>query len=142
MHLPCGLVPLRFTSKTKQKKRTLSIDEQQIKLILPDRFLSMTAKLKTLKVLPLQERCIYNTAVLLFKVHIMGWAPQYEFDLNRAAAGYESNENSLPRSRTDLCKTNFAFSGSSIWNSFPPKMEMNKSARGFKVNVRKILVNK
>ena len=41
---------------------------------------SMTAKLKKLDILPLQEQFVYNTAVLMFKVH-MGWTLRYVCDL-------------------------------------------------------------
>ena len=59
------------------------------RIILPDHSLSTTAKLKKLDILPLQEQFVYNTAVLMFKVH-MGWAPQHLCDLfNRAPARYE-----------------------------------------------------
>ena len=76
---------------------------------------------------------MYNTAVLMFKVH-MGWAPQYVCDLlNRAR--YESNNYVIPRTRIDLYKMSFAFSGSSVWNSLPPKMKTYKSVRGFKVGL-------
>ena len=85
---------------------------------------------------------MYNTAVLMFKVH-MGLAPQYVCDLlKRAPARYGSNKYALPRTRVDLYKTSFAFSGSSVWNSLPPKMKMYKSVRGFKINLRKFLFNK
>ena len=70
---------------------------------------------------------MYNTAVLMFKVH-MGWVPQYVCDLlNRAPA---------------LAMMSFAFSGSSVWNSLPPKIKTYKSVRGFKVGLRKILIDK
>ena len=48
----------------------------------------------------------------------------------------------LLRTRNDLYKMIFAFSGSSVWNSLPPKMKTYKSVRGFKVGLRKILINK
>ena len=41
---------------------------------------SMTAKLKKVDILPLQEQFVYNTAVLMFKVH-MGWTLRYVCDL-------------------------------------------------------------
>ena len=84
---------------------------------------------------------MYNTAVLMFKIH-MGWAPQCVCDLlNRAPARYESKKL-LPRTRIDLYKMSFAFSGSSVWNSLPPKMKTYKSVRGFKVGHRKLLTDK
>ena len=84
---------------------------------------------------------MYNTAVLMFKVH-MGLAPQYVCDLNRAPARYGSNKYVLPRTRVDLYKTSFAFSRSSVWNSLLPKTKMFKSVRGFKINLRKFIFNK
>ena len=52
-----------------------------------------------------------NTAVLIFKEH-MGLAPHYVGDLlNTAPARYGSNNYVLPRTRIDLYKTSFAFSG-------------------------------
>ena len=41
-----------------------------------------------------------------------------------------------------LTYMSFAFSGSSVWNSLPPKMKTYKSVRGFKVGLRKILTDK
>ena len=41
-----------------------------------------------------------------------------------------------------LTYMSFAFSGSSVWNSLPPKMKTDKSVRGFKVGLRKILIDK
>ena len=85
MHLLCGAMPVRFTLK----KKLNSLHRRAAKLILPDHSLSTTAKLKKIDTLPLQEQCVYNTAVLMFRVH-MGWAPQYVCDLlNRAPARYE-----------------------------------------------------
>ena len=84
---------------------------------------------------------MYNTAVLMFKVY-MGLAPQYVCDLlNRAPARYGSNKYVLPRTRVDLYRTSFAFSGSSVWNSLPSRMKMYKSVVGFKINLRKFLFN-
>ena len=63
---------------------------------------------------------MYNAIVLVFKVH-------YASDLlNRLDMGQIIV---LPRTRIDLYKTTFAFSGSSVWNSLPPKMKTYKSAQ-------------
>ena len=84
MHLPCGVVPVRFIYI--KKKLLNSLDRRAAKLILPDRSLSTSAKLKASKILPLREQFVYITAVLMFKVHV-GLAPQYVCDLlNRAPA--------------------------------------------------------
>ena len=78
----------------------------------------------------------------MFKVH-MDLTPRYVSDLlNRAPVRHRSNNYILPRTRTDLYKTSFAFSRPSVWNSLPPKMKTNKSVRGFKINLRKIPMDK
>ena len=75
-------------SEVHFKKKTQLLSQTSSKtyyLITP----SMTAKLKKLDILPLQEQFVCNTAVLMFKVH-MGWATQYVCDLlNRTPARYE-----------------------------------------------------
>ena len=107
MHLPCGVVPVRFI----YKKKLNSLHRRAAKLILPDRSLSTSAKLKALEIIPLREQFVYNTAVLMFKMH-MGLALQYVCDLlNRAPARYESNNYALPRTRIELYKTSFALLG-------------------------------
>ena len=78
----------------------------------------------------------------MFKVH-MDLIPRYVSDLlNRTPVRYGSNNYVLPRTRIDLYKTSFAFSGPSVWNSLPPKMKMSKYVHGFKINLRKILMDK
>ena len=100
------------------------------------------AKLRKLDILPLQKQFMYNTAMLMFKVHT-GLTLRYVSDLlNRATVRYGSNNYVLPRTCIDLCKTSFAFSGPSVWNSLPPKMKTYKFMRGFRINLRKILMGK
>ena len=52
----------------------------------------------------------------------------------------KQNKNYVLRALA-LTYMSFAFSGSSVWNSLPPKIKTYKSVRGFKVGLRKILVN-
>ena len=128
-------------SEVHQKKLN-SQYRRAAKLNLPEKSLSTTAKLTKLDILPLQKQFMYNTAVLMFKVH-MGLTPRYVSDLlNRAPVRFGSNNYVLPRTCIDLCKTSFAFSGPSVWNSLPPKMKTYKSVCGFKINLRKILMDK
>ena len=123
-------------------KKLNSLHRRAARLISPDHTLSTTAKLKKLDILPLQEQFVYNTAVLMFKVH-MGWATQYVCDLlNRTPARYASKNYVLPRTRIGLYKISFVFSVSSVWISLPLKMKTYKSVRGFKVGLRKILIDK
>ena len=74
----------------KIKQKTLnSLHKRAVQLILPDHSLSTTAKVKKLDILALQEQLVYNTAVLMFKVHT-GWGSQYLCNLlNRELARYE-----------------------------------------------------
>ena len=73
-----------------KKKKLNSLYRRAAKLIFPDRSLYTSAKLKAFAILPLREQIVYNTAVLMFKVH-MGLAPKYVCDLlNRAPARYGS----------------------------------------------------
>ena len=125
--------------------------------------MSTMAKLKKLQILPLHEQLVFNSSVFMCKVN-MSQAPQYVCDLlNRAPARYEYKKINyvLPRTSIDLydwpigqseCavkrswflyyKMSLAFPGSSVWNSLPPKIKTYKPVRGFKVNLRKILINK
>ena len=52
---------------------------------------------------------------------------------------YGSNNYVLPRPRIDQFKTSFAFSGSSAWNTLPPKLKIFSSLCNFKINLRKFL---
>ena len=53
-----------------------SLYRRAAKLILTEQSLSTTAKLRKLDILPLQKQFMYNTAVLMFKMH-MGLTPRY-----------------------------------------------------------------
>ena len=47
-----------------------SLYRRAVKLILPEQSLSTTAKLRKLDILPLQKQFMYDTAMLVFKVHM------------------------------------------------------------------------
>ena len=85
---------------------------------------------------------MYYSAVPTFDVH-MGLAPQYVCDLlTRTPAQYGLNNYVLPCVGIGLYKTSFAFAGSSVWNSLPPKMKTYRSVHGFTINLRKIFYKK
>ena len=125
--------------KVRFKEKLNSLHRRAAKLILPDRSLSATAKLKKLDILPLRGQFVYNTAVLTFKVH-MGWAPQYVCDLlNRAPVRYESKKNYvLLRTRIDLCEVIFAFSESSVLNSLGLNSFINESISAYILSVKPV----
>ena len=120
-------------------KKLNSLHRRAAKLILPDQSLSTTEKLKKLNILPLDKQLKFNRCVTMFKIHT-GKAPPYLSDfLHRAPARYRSNNHVLPRPRIDQFKTSFAFSGSSTWNTLPPKLKTFSSLCNFKINLRKFL---
>ena len=120
-------------------KKLNSLHRRAAKLILPDQSLSTTEKLKKLNILPLDKQLKFNRCVTMFKIHT-GKAPPYLSDsLHRAPARYGSNNYVLPRPRIDQFKTSFAFSGSSTWNTLPPKLKTFSSLCNFKINLRKFL---
>ena len=134
MHLLCGAMPVGFTLK---KNSTPSTDEQQnlYYLITP---CQPRQNLKKLDILPLQEQFVYNTAVLMFKIH-MGWAPQYVCDLlNRAPARYESKTShralALTYIRWVLLSLGHLSGTLFLWQK-----KTYKFVNGFKVDLRKIV---
>ena len=120
-------------------KKLNSLHRRAVKLILPDQSLSTTEKLKKLNILPLDKQLKFNRYVTMFKIH-PGKAPPYLSDfIHRAPAWYGSNNYVLPRPRIDLFKTSFAFSGSSAWNTLPPKLKTFSSLCSFKIYLLKFL---
>jgi hypothetical protein len=95
----------------------------------------------TQNILSLQKQFQYNTAVLTFKVR-MDLAPTYlsQF-LTEAPTRYGSDNYILPRTRVDIFKTSFAFSGSIVWNSLPLNVKSSSSLKRFKAAVKQHLQN-
>ena len=75
----------------------------------------------------------------MFKLHT-GKAPPYLNDfLHPAPTPHGSKNYDLPRPRIDQFKTSFVFSGSSTWNTLPPKLKTFISLCSLKINLRKFL---
>ena len=55
---------------------------------------------------------------------------------------FDMSQKTMSYRALALTYMSFAFSGSSVWNSLPPKMKTYKSVRGFKVGLRKLLIDK
>ena len=66
----------------------------------------------------------------------------YVAPLNRILARYGSKNCVLPRSRIDIYKVSFAFSGLAVWNAPHLKMKMYKSVNDSEINLDKIFINK
>ena len=71
-----------------------------------------------LKLLPLDKKLLFSKCVLMQKV-VHGKAPQYLKDLMIPSERlhFHGNKQLLPRTRIDIFKTSFSFSGSLAWNS-------------------------
>ena len=79
---------------------------------------------------------MYSTAVLVFNGRLNIYAT-FLTERLLDKSFFFFFKHVLPRTRIDLYKMNFAFSGSSVWNSLPPKTKTYKSVRGFKAGLRK-----
>ena len=80
--------------------------------------------------LPVRQRIIFKTAVLVFKC-ICGMAPTYLVDhcklmtMNTGRCHLRSpnlGQVSIPRTRTTNCDQSFAVCGQSVWNSVLPML--------------------
>ena len=123
-------------SETHLKKLN-SLYRRGAKIILSGQPISTDLKMKRLGLLQLKQQFDFNIAVLVFKTQI-NKAPPYlgEFLLNPPAR-YASNKYIIPRHRIDMYKSSFAFGGSTVWNSLPPKLKTIKTISTFKSNLKK-----
>ena len=122
-------------------KRLNSLHRRAAKIILFDQPISTDSKMKQLGLLSLKQQFEFNFALLVFKIHT-GKAPAYLDELLiKPSTRYESKKYIIPRPRIDLYKSSFSFSGSSIWNSLPPKIKEAKSISTFKINLRKHMLS-
>ena len=100
-----------------------SLHKRAAKLMISDYSLTTDTKLLYLGLLPLKEKLMFNKAVLGFKAY-RNLAPPYLKQLfiysnTRATSEFIT----LPKPRTDLFKTNFSFSGASLWNTIPSQIK-------------------
>lgn len=124
-------------------KHLNSLHRRAIKLIHTDPTLSTELKMKSMDILPLDKQFMYNTAVLMFKVHT-GLAPGYLNHLLTPASNSRSTRSQhyiLPLPRIDKFKSSFSFSGPSIWNLMPQQIHQQTTIGSFKKNLRKHLFN-
>ena len=113
-------------------KRLHSLFKRAIKIILPDPSLTTFEKQSKLNILPLQKMLQYNKCLLVYKVQ-NELAPEYLSQFLMSATNrYDSENYILPRTRIDLFKTSFAFSGASLWNTLPSYARTCSSFKIFK----------
>ena len=94
-------------------KQLYSLHKRAVKLLMPIPNLDYKQKCCALKLIPLDKQLILNKCVLMQKV-VHGKAPQYLKDLMIPSERLHvhGNKQLLPRTRIDIFKTSFSFSGS------------------------------
>ena len=99
-------------------KQLYSLHKRAVKFLMPIPNLDYKQKCCALKLLPLDKQLLLNKCVLMQKV-VHGKAPQYLKDLMIPSERLHvhGNKQLLPRTRIDIFKTSFSFSGSLAWNS-------------------------
>ena len=99
-------------------KQLYSLHKRDVKFLMPIPSLDYKQKCCALKLLPLDKQLLLNKCVLMRKV-VHGKALQYLKDLMIPCERLHvhGNKQLLPRTRIDIFKTSFSFSGSLAWNS-------------------------
>ena len=106
--------------------------QRAVKFLMPILNLDYKQKCCALKLLTLDKQLLLIKCVLMQKV-VHGKAPQYLKDLMIPSERLRvhGNKQLLPRTRIDIFKTSFSFSGSLAWNSlahlrYPMELKMFK----------------
>jgi hypothetical protein len=123
-------------------KKLNSLHRRAAKSLVFNPYLSTDDKLRSVDILPLDKQFQMNTAVLVYKAR-HDLVPAYIKNLlvtndNR----YALDKYILPRTRIDLYKDSFAFSGASVWNSLPAVVRNCKTLSLFKSLIKKYLLSK
>ena len=107
-------------------KQLYSLHKRAVKFLMPQ-------KCFALRLLPLEKRLLLNKCVLMQKV-VHGKAPQYLKDLMIPSERLHvhGNKQLLPRTRIDIFKTSFSFSGSLTWNSLAHHLRYPMELKTFK----------
>ena len=122
--------------------RLNSLLKRAAKIMLPDPTLSTLRKQKQLNILPLKLQLEFNKCLTVYKIQNKLAPPYLSAFLTPATRRYGSNNYVLPRTRIDLFKTSFAFSGASLWNSLPNNMKTGSSLSRFKYDLYNHLMQK
>jgi len=113
-------------------KHLNSLHRRSAKIILSGEEISTDDKLKKLNILPLNKQLKFNKAVMMYKVFNNQVPIYFSENFQRANDRYGSSNFLPPRPRTDLFKTSFVYSGTSVWNSLPSSLKNASSLRSFK----------
>ena len=114
-------------------KQLYSLHKRAVKILMPIPNLDYKQKCCALKLLPLDKQLLLNKCVLMQKV-VHGKAPQYLKDLMIPSERLHvhGNKQLLPRTRIDIFKTSFSFSGSLAWNSLAHHLRYPMELKTFK----------
>ena len=101
-------------------KQLYSLHKHAIKFSMPSPNMDYNQKCCALKLLPVHKQLLLNKYVRMQKV-VHSKAPWYLKDLMIPSEHLHihGNKQLLPRTRTDIFKTSFSFSGFLAWNSLP-----------------------
>jgi hypothetical protein len=123
-------------------KKLNSLHRRAAKSLVSNPYLSTDEKLRSVNILSLDKQFELNTAVQVYKARY-GLVPPYVTNLLVTSDNrYDSGKYILPRTRIDLYKSSFAFSGASVWNSLPLKIRNCSKLSLFKAYVKKYLLSK
>ena len=114
-------------------KQLYSLHKRAVQFLMPIPNLDYKQKCCALKLLPLDKQLLLNKCVLMQKV-VHGKAPQYLKDLMIPSERLHvhGNKQLLPRTRIDIFKTSFSFSGSLAWNSLAHHLRYPMELKTFK----------
>ena len=118
-----------------------SLHRRAAKLMISDSSLSTDTKLRYLGILPLKDKLMFNKAVLVFKAY-KDLAPPYLQQLVICPNIRATRYITLHKPRTDLFKTSFSFSGTSLWNTIPNQIKSCNSLTSFKTQLYKWMTSR
>ena len=97
---------------------------------------------KELGWVPLAESRLQQKAIMMFKI-VNGLAPPYMREMFHSHIGSDSyslrcsaKNFQLPKVRTDVYKTSFAYTGAKLWNSLPDSLKEEHSLIRFKKRIK------
>ena len=121
-------------------KQLYSLHKRAVKLLMAIPNIDYKQKCCALKLLPLDKQLLLNKCVLMQKV-VHGKTLQY---LKKCKVSSErhvhGNKQLLPRTRIDIFKTSFSFSGSLAWNSLAHHLRYPMELKTFKRKAFRALV--
>jgi hypothetical protein len=118
-----------------------SLHRRAVKLISDTPLVSTDQKLQNLKILPLDKQFDFNVAVLMFKIKNNMAPPYLQSLLIPSTDRYNSDRYLCPKTRVDIYKSSFAFSGPYVWNTIPINIKSVNSLQSFKSSLKHYLLN-